>query len=85
MYMREARVVPERKPPNPTPEERLQRMQQSFDQDFSMLEEDYAFFTDGAFVPAAKATFITSGAPKRPNKAGRMSATRRGKRSPRRS
>jgi hypothetical protein len=85
MDLREARTVPERKPPSPTPEERLQRMRQSFDEDFSMLEEDYAFFTEGAFVPAADATFIKSGAPKRPSKAGRTSATRHGKRSPKRS
>lgn len=56
-----------------TPEQRLARMQQSFDKDYSVLEEDYLFFTDGAFVPASEATF-TSDAPTSPSKAGRRSA-----------
>jgi hypothetical protein len=71
MDLREARIVPERKPPKPTPEERLERMKQSFDADFSMLAEDYEFFTTGASTP--------------PSKAGRTSAAPRAKRSPKRS
>lgn len=68
MDLREALPMPDRKP---TPEERLERMKESFDTDFSMLEEDYRFFTTGASTP--------------PSKAPRTSAAPRAKRSPRRS
>ena len=71
MDLGEARTVPERKPPKPTPEERLERMRESFDADFSMLAEDYEFFTTDASIP--------------PSKAPRTSAAPRAKRSPRRS
>ena len=70
MDLGEARRVPERKPAksvDPTPEERLERMQRSFDEDFGVLEEDYDFFTSGAPTP--------------PSKAPRKSAASRGKRS----
>jgi hypothetical protein len=60
--------MPERKP---TPEERLERMKKSFDEDYSMLTEDYDFFTTGASIP--------------PSKAGRTSVAPRAKRSPKRS
>jgi hypothetical protein len=55
----------------PTPEERIARMNKSFVEDFSMLEEDYRFFTSDAST--------------RPSKAPRTSAVRRAKRSPKRS
>ena len=32
---------------SPTPAERLQRMRKSFEQDYSILSEDYEFFTTG--------------------------------------
>jgi hypothetical protein len=68
-----------------TPEQRLERMQQSFDKDYSVLAEDYDFFTKGAFVPAREATFIKSDAPTRPSRAGRKSAKRSSRKSPKRS
>ena len=60
--------MPERKP---TPEERMARMNESFDADFSVLAEDYEFFTTDASTPLSKAP--------------RTSAARHAKRSPRRS
>jgi hypothetical protein len=32
----------------PTPQDRLSRMQASFDRDYSILAEDYAYFTSDA-------------------------------------
>jgi len=60
--------MPERKP---TPEERMARMNKSFNADFSVLAEDYKFFTTDASTPLSKAQ--------------RTSAARRAKQSPKRS
>jgi len=70
--LRDASLVPKpKKPSSPTPEERMARMDASFAEDFSVLEEDYVFFT--------------SGAPIRPNKAARTSAEAHARRSPKQS
>ena len=69
--------------PQPTPRERLERMQESFDEDYGMLVEDYDFFTKDAFVPAARAVFERD-APAHPNHVGRTPVTRGAERFPRR-
>ncbi len=66
--------MPERKP---TPEERLERMKKSFDEDYSMLTEDYDFFIND---PAVKQRASTS-----PSRAAHTSAAPRARKSPRRS
>ena len=60
--------MPKRKP---TPEERMARMDESFAADFSVLVEDYEFFTSDVSTPLSKAP--------------RTSAVQRAKRSPKRS
>ena len=61
----------------PSAAQRLERMRRSFDKDYSVLAEDYEFFTKGAF--------ITKDASTSPSKARRKSATPSARRSPKRS
>jgi hypothetical protein len=61
----------------PSAAQRLERMRRSFNKDYSVLAEDYEFFTNGAF--------ITKDASTSPSKARRKSATPSVRKSPRRS
>jgi predicted secreted protein len=60
----------------PSAEQRLERMRRSFNKDYSVLAEDYEFFTHGAFISDASIS---------PSKARRKSARRSARRSPKRS
>ena len=60
----------------PSAEERLERMRRSFDKDYSVLAEDYDFFTKGSFTSDASTSL---------SKARRTSGERSAPKSPRRS
>jgi len=45
---------------SPTPKERIERMQKSFDEDYSVLAEDYDFFSKGAFTSDASTSLSTT-------------------------